>query len=151
MNAALDLLTTCRQSGITLLAEGDRLIYRGSEAAVTDDLLARLSATKPELLRLLTDSGPEHSHTFGRHDMDRILAGEPVRVWSGVLGCWLFWVRGEAERDQLIASGIAAGTIYTLGELRVVGGRGFEPEDIRRVHGIKREFDGTIEPPRPGA
>lgn len=95
---------------------------------------------------------PPGNRPFDRAALDRIQAGEPVRVWSGAIGCWLYWVRGEAERDRLVASGIDASLIYMLGELRAVAGRGFTPEDIRRMHAIKREFDGTFEPsPRPAA
>jgi hypothetical protein len=51
-----NLLITLVRLGIRLQPEGDRFRYFG---AVDDDLLARLRAHKPELLRLLAEAGRE--------------------------------------------------------------------------------------------
>jgi hypothetical protein len=81
--------------------------------------------------------------------MTMVKSGEPVRVWSGVLGEWLWWVKGEKEKQALAAQGIEAGIIYTLGELAVLAGWGGPLEDrkrdLRGLHAIKREFGGTVE------
>ena len=81
---------------------------------------------------------------FNHDAMAAIKAGQFVPVWSGVLGEWLYWVRGEKERKQLLTQGCKA-PIYTLGELSVVAG--FDVKALRRLHEFKREFDAVIHPP----
>ena len=73
--------------------------------------------------------------------MDAIRAGQAVKVWSGVLVEWLYWVRGEGEREELLAEGCEI-PIYTLGELVAVSG--FPPQDLRNIHELKQGFDATI-------
>lgn len=53
MNTAT-LLASCKQSGVTIRLEGDRLKVAGDEAAVTK-LLPILKAHKQDLLALLTE------------------------------------------------------------------------------------------------
>ena len=95
-----------------------------------------------------TPPDPDKSEPFNQAAMDRIKAGEPVRVWSGVLGEWLYWLRGEPERKALIDRGVELGRIYTLGELAVIINQRWTPQDVRNLHTMKREFGATIEPTR---
>ena len=78
---------------------------------------------------------------FNQAAMDAIEAGQAVKVWSGVLQEWLYWVRGEGERKELLDEGCEI-IIYTLGELAIVSG--FSPEDLRNVHELKQNFNATI-------
>ena len=75
-----------------------------------------------------------------------------MRVWSGVLGEWLYWVRDEMKREALIKQDIEPRCIYTLGELTVIASWTGDVEErhkaLRNVHTMKREFSATIEPVR---
>jgi hypothetical protein len=76
--------------------------------------------------------------------MDAIKAGKAVRVWSGVLEEWLWWVRDEEARHRLIAQGCEL-PIYTLGELVAVAG--MDVDALVELHQMKKRFGGTIQPP----
>jgi hypothetical protein len=80
---------------------------------------------------------------FNQEAMDAIQRGQAVPVWSELLGEWLYWVKGETERKQLLAEGCKV-PIYTLGELAVVIQH--DPEDIKKLHAMKRTVNGTIQP-----
>ena len=78
---------------------------------------------------------------FNQHAMDAIKAGQAVSVWSDFLGEWLYWVRGEKERQRLRAEGCRV-QIYTLGELAVVVR--MSREDLKKIHQLKATFNGII-------
>ncbi len=80
---------------------------------------------------------------FNQEAMDAIKAGYPVRVWLGVVSEWAWWVRGEAEREKLLAEGCKL-PIYTLGELAVIVN--MSDQAVKNMHAYKREFNAVIGP-----
>ncbi len=97
------------------------------------------------IIAVFQDSFPPgvDSIPFNQAAMDAIKAGYPVRVWLGVVSEWAWWVRGEAEREKLLAEG-AKEPIYTLDELAVVVN--MSDQDVKNVHAYKREFNAAIGP-----
>jgi len=75
--------------------------------------------------------------------MDAIKAGYAVHVWLGIVNEWAWWVRGEAEREKLLAEG-AKEPIYTLGELAVIVS--MSDQEVKNMHAYKREFNAVIGP-----
>lgn len=53
MNQAIDLIAECARAGIALAADGDRIVIDGPASAVPDDLVEKIRARKPELMRAL--------------------------------------------------------------------------------------------------
>ncbi len=131
-----ELITEVKKAGGQLNVVDGKVRVSSNTGPLPDDLVDKLRASKTELLAALTPMGPVDQDT-----MDTIEAGQPVRVWSGVLGEWLWWVRGEAEREKLIAEGCTE-PIYSLKELGI--DKGWEPDDLKLVHAIKKELGGTI-------
>jgi hypothetical protein len=99
---------------------------------------------------ILPGSQSERS-PFNQEVMAMIKAGEPVRVWSSVLGEWLWWVKGAAEKEGLVTKGTEPGCIYTLGELAVISAWGGDIESrkaaLKDIHVMKKNFDATVEAP----
>lgn len=109
---------------------------------------SRVSRTKKgdaehDGITLIDVSHNTATEPFNQTHMDAIKAGNAVSVWSGVLGEWLWWVRGETERDQLLARGYKQ-PIYTLGELALVVG--MDRQELRNVHALKRDLGAEIKP-----
>ncbi len=80
---------------------------------------------------------------FNQEAMDAIKAGYPVRVWLGVVNEWAWWVRGEAEREKLLAEGEKE-PIYTLGELAVIVN--MSDQAVKNMHALKRDMGAVIRP-----
>jgi len=146
MNAAADLLKEVQAKGITIEVEGMDLYASGP---IDDAIITRLRDHKAELLAILATHPladlPDPStatEPFNQEAMDAIKRGQVVPVWSDLLGEWLYWVRDEVKRKALQAQGCTA-PIYTLGELAVVAN--MPPEDIKKLHGIKKAFGGVIQ------
>ena len=78
---------------------------------------------------------------FNQEAMGAIKAGYPVRVWLGTVNGWAWWVRGEAEREKLLAEG-AKEPIYTLGELAVIVNMG--DQDVKNLHALKCRMGAVI-------
>lgn len=135
MNVA-ELINEVKEAGGQLNVVDGKIRVSSNTGPLPDDLVDKLRASKAELLTALTPMGPVDQDT-----MATIEAGQPVRVWSGVLGEWIWWVRSEAEREKLIAEGCTE-PIYSLKELGVV--KGWEPDDLKLVHAIKKDLDATI-------
>jgi hypothetical protein len=57
------LLEEARRRGVELRLEGGRLRYRAPAGALTAELREALRAHREELLELLRETGPPHSHT----------------------------------------------------------------------------------------
>ncbi len=134
------------------------------------EILALLSEPAPEFSRVLKahkadpmsalSAGEDvdwndHSATpptdpFTREAIQDIKAGKAVPVWSAVLGEWLWFVKDKDAQQKLVDQGCQS-PIYTLGELAVVAdmrlNSSFGPEDLRRVHAIKKKFGAAIKWP----
>ena len=99
-------------------------------------------SSKGEPVDWITRTSPASATMpFNQEAMDAIQRGQAVPVWSDLLGEWLYWVRGEAERKRLLADGGQA-PICTLGELAEVVQH--DPKDIKKLHLMKRTFNGVI-------
>lgn len=72
---ARDLLADLNGAGLTVTAEGDRLVIRPA-SKLTDDMRAALRAAKPALLRLLAGGAPAPTipEAWTGDDMDRFAA-----------------------------------------------------------------------------
>ncbi len=135
MNVA-ELINEVKKAGGQLNVVDGKVRVSSNTGPLPDDLVDKLRASKTELLVALTPMGPVDQDT-----MTAIEAGQPVRVWSGVLGEWLWWVRGEVEREKLIAEGCTE-PIYSLKELGIVNG--WEPDDLKLAHALKKDLGATI-------
>ncbi len=80
---------------------------------------------------------------FNQEAMDAIKAGYPVHVWLGIVNEWGWWVRGEAEREKLLAEGCKL-PIYTLGELAVIVN--MSDQAVKNMHALKRDMGAVIRP-----
>jgi len=78
---------------------------------------------------------------FAAEDLAAIQAGTPVRIWSSVLDCWMWWCRDEDAKRRLERQG-ATLPAYTLSELKVL--RGWPATDLRNAHALKAELGATI-------
>ena len=82
---------------------------------------------------------------FSQQDLDAIKAGHAVKVWSGVLNEWLYWVRDEERKAKAQARlGIDPWRVWTLDELTAV--QGMTPEDLKNIQAIRKAFNGTLQP-----
>lgn len=105
--------------------------------------IAEPAATEP-LPNRTEPPAPSSTQPFGQTELDAIRAGSGCWVWSGVLEEWLFWVRDEERRRKAQERGIDAWRIWTLPEL--TGVVGLEPQDLRNIAAIRRQFNGTMQP-----
>ena len=140
MNVA-ELINEVKKAGGQLNVVDGKVRVSSNTGPLPDDLVDKLRASKAELLVVLIQHGAKPMGPVDQDTMATIEAGQPVRVWSGVLGEWLWWVCGEAEREKLIAEGCTE-PIYSLEELGIV--KGWEPDDLKLVHAIKKDLGGTI-------
>ena len=160
MNAS-ELLTELRSRHVQVSAAGGKLRLEGPDSAITDDLTELVRTHKPELLEVLARQPSPYwndhpaappTDPFTREAIQDIKAGKAVPVWSAVLEEWLWFVRDGDAQQKLIAQGCQT-PIYTLGELAIVAdmrlNSSFGPEDLKKVHAIKKKFGAAIEwPPR---
>jgi hypothetical protein len=69
-------------------------------------------------------------------------------VFSEALGETIFFCENEATRAALVEAGAEPWRIYTKDELRVLVAQNrvapLSPAELRKVHEIKRAFDGRI-------
>jgi hypothetical protein len=78
-----------------------------------------------------------------------IKAGRPVRIFSEVLGEFVYWVHDEQTAERLKREPDYQGeVVYTLAELRELTGK--SPELLRDIHQFKRAFGATFEKENPG-
>ncbi len=75
-----------------------------------------------------------------------IKAGDPVRIFSEVLGEVVYWVRDDRAVGKLKGQGIRE-VCYTLAELKQIAGQG--PEFLKDIHRLKREFTATLQRAEP--
>ncbi len=147
----LNILTDLTQLGIHLASKGERLVVDAPKGALTPELREAIRAQKTAILDALCDHDwnrfpdpAKATEPFDQRHMDAIKAGHKVKVWSGVFGEWLWWVRGEPERMQLLGQGCKQ-PIYTLGELAVVPD--MDTQELRNAHVLKRDTGAKIHPP----
>ena len=120
--------TTMQQSSLKALA--NKVLERNHQCNSHATKGEKVCNFEPEFtLQKLHDETTQEQHEltvqgnqsqpFNQEAMDTIKAGKAVKVWSGVLQEWLYWVRGEGERNELLGKGCEL-PIYTLGELVAV-------------------------------
>ncbi len=136
-----ELINEVKKAGGQLNVIDGKVRVSSNTGPLPDDLVDKLRASKTELLTALTHHGAKPMGPVDQGTMTAIEAGQPVRVWSGVLGEWLWWVRDEAEREKLIAEGCTE-PIYSLKELGIV--KGWEPDDLKLAHALKKDLGATI-------
>jgi len=82
---------------------------------------------------------------FSEKELQAIRQGYAVRVWSGVLEEWLYWVRDKERRAKAIARlGVELWQVWTLAELTAI--QGMDPQDLKNLHALKRQFNGSMQP-----
>ena len=153
----VEIMAHAVHNDIRLRAEGERLLVDAPKGVLTSEFRRILKTHKAALMAALPakenvdwndhlDTPP--TDPFTREAIQDIKAGKAVPVWSAVLEEWLWFVRDSDAQQKLIDQGCQT-PIYTLGELAVVAdmraNSSFGPEDLRRVHTIKKKFGATIE------
>ena len=72
-----------------------------------------------------------------------IKAGHSVRIFSEVLGEFVYWVKDEPTAGRLKRAPDYQGEVcYTLAEVRELTGQ--SPELLRDIHRLKRSFGATL-------
>lgn len=133
------VLANLSTRGVVLKVKDGRLQMRGN---LDDDTRQLIRTHKPELLALLTE---QQSAPLAQEHINAVTHGFAVPVWSGTLGCLLWWVRDDALAVKFCAKhNISRGLVWTLTELAVA--QDLAPDDVRNLHAIKRQFDGMIHP-----
>lgn len=78
--------------------------------------------------------------------MEQIRAGYAVRIYSGVLGQEVWWVRDNGLAQKLETKPWYDGApVFTLGELLVLTRTCATTEEVREACAIKADFGATIE------
>lgn len=145
------LLAELERRGVELRAAGDRLRFR-PPSAVPLALLAKLKARKPELLALLEAETATVAESLGGASAEEVTAGAVlampltefagaglvVEVESEVLGERVIFASDDARLDPGERR-----VVYRAHELRALLPLQ-RPEDLRRVHAVKRTFRGTV-------
>ena len=73
-----------------------------------------------------------------------IKAGPPMRIFSEVLGEFVYWVKDEPTAGRLKrAPDYQGDVVYTLAEIRELAGQ--SPEFLRGIHQVKKAFGATLE------
>ena len=68
--------------------------------------------------------------------------GHVVPIWSTVLVDWCLWVKGETEREQVIARYPGA-AVYTVRELEIMTRLRWGIEQLQACHETKKVFPGA--------
>ena len=116
--------TTMQQSSLKALA--NKVLERNHQCNAHATKGEKVCNFEPEFTpqKLHAETIHKHHDKTARDNMkamDAIRAGQAVKVWSGVHHEWWYWVRGEGEREELLAEGCGL-QIYALGELVKVYG-----------------------------
>lgn len=151
MNTSI-LISELRERGILLSVNGDKLHVDGPDAELTPELCETLKAHKPALMAALAGApsawnavpAQPGSEPFNAPALEAIKSGSAVRVWSGVLEDWIWFVRDNTAREKLLAEGCVR-PVYSLGELAIVVD--FDEQGLRDIHAAKRRFGAVVHPP----
>jgi hypothetical protein len=127
---AFDLLSLAHERGLKLEARGENLLVKPNRL-LTPSFAGTLREFKPALLPLLETRGKTW-----------------VEEYSERLGETIFVCENEATKAALVEAGADEWSIYTKGELRVLidnnRAKPFLPDELCKVHEIKRTFNGKI-------
>jgi hypothetical protein len=150
------LLDRAQAAGLTVHAEGDRLVVRGPRAA--ESLALQLLASKTDILPLLTappanDLNKAPCSICGSHERWRwgngraacrvcLMQGEmpieAVKVWSDVLKTSVWVVADDLPQEHWPADA----TVYTHAEVKILAQVG--PNTLAWVHATKLELNGRV-------
>lgn len=140
-------LDTLRHAGLTVEAEGDRLLVRPREL-INDDLRALIREHKPEIMALLRRAAPFDPEAWGERAAIAEFDGGLSRVDAEALA----WAEDDRRRCRHCLNLSKAGTCAVASPGGLVSARrGYEP-----IQGIPRRCEGyrpNEEDPdqRPGA
>jgi hypothetical protein len=127
MTTTIDVLQQAAERGIRLKAVGNDLHVNPARSC-SADFAETLRDYKPRLLTLL-------QLPFSM-------------AYSQILGETIFFCEDEDTKAALIEAGASEWSIYTKDELRVLVAQNrvapLSPPELRKVHEIKRTFDGRI-------
>ena len=128
---ALDLIAAAGQLGLTLRAKDNGKLGFKPERLCPPEFKAKLKTHKAELLALLQAKGVTW-----------------IEVHSERIGETIFFCADEDTKAALIEAGASEWSIYTKDELRVLVAQNrvapLSPDELRKVHEIKRTFNGRI-------
>ncbi len=143
MGKYLDMAREALDRTVPSKRGNDALLQPSSNSSEKSEISEKRLADS--VIAVFQDSFPPgvDSIPFNQAAMDAIKAGYPVRVWLGVVNESAWWVRGEAEREKLLAEGEKE-PIYTLGELAVIVN--MSDQDVKNIHALKRDMGAVIRP-----
>lgn len=115
----------------------------------SDDPLSAIEAWEREwILALGYHPVPQEDAFRIQHwDEEKVLnalqKGIVVKIWSVILGEWIYWVRDDDIAEQTVAKhpGIS---IYTLHELKIITQAGWSREYLAQTHLAKRELGSRL-------
>ena len=133
------LLAELQERGIRLALDCDRLAVDAPTGVLTPEIRATLAENKTALLEQLRQTQTPKSWAEGT--ISSLLAKRSiVRVSSRVLGEEVLWAADHAQ----IPSDYDL-VVYREAELRELVGK--TPEQLRKIHEVKKKIDGDIRLP----
>jgi hypothetical protein len=128
---ALDLIAAAGQLGLTLWAKDNGKLGFKPERLCPPEFKAKLKTHKADLLTLLQAKGVTW-----------------IEVHSKRIGGTIFFCADEDTKAALVQAGAEEWSIYTRSELRILCEQNrvapLSPDELRKVHEIKRTFNGRI-------
>jgi len=131
MNTAQEFIAYAALHNIELSVIENQLIMDGVKAEVKDQFLNIAKEHKQEILKELSEK---------ELIQQAFREGKSIRWWSGVLKEWIWFSPDKAsaqakkkETDEVV---------YHKGEIEAL--TGWDKQDIKTIHGLKKEFDGEI-------
>ncbi len=97
---ARELLVDLAAEGLTVAANGDRLVVRPA-SKLTDAMRAALTLAKPELLALLLDGGSSAQYAQAREPASRIRTDADIAAFLKRRARLLRWGWTEADAERL--------------------------------------------------
>lgn len=155
---AAEVLTSLRDKGVTVRADGDAVHLR-PRSALTDDDIAAVSAVKDELVQLLVGGAGDHpipDAAGPRHVADALpfldmpldvfkTDGALLEVSVPWLDVTLWFVPTKDDANVLLEEGVTRGRIWTSGELMdLMTAAPLTGETVRTIALAKIEFDGDV-------
>jgi hypothetical protein len=134
MSAALQVLAEAEAGGVELRADGDGVLFRPADS-LPPALRAELREHLPELLPVLRTR-----QVLAMPLSAFATAGLRLMVYSELLGERMIF----ASDDAHLPASDSGCVLYRAKELRELLGLG--PAELRRVHLVKRTFQGTVAP-----
>jgi len=131
MNTAQEIISYAGIHGINLVAKDDQLVIDAPKESLTDEFLDTAKEHKQEILKELSEK---------ELIQQAFREGKSIRWWSGVLKEWI-WFSPDKDSAQAKKKETDE-VVYHKEEIEAL--TGWDKQDIKIIHSLKKEFDGEI-------